>query len=125
MMNVRRFNMTRATAVACAIALLSAAGASLAAEPAHMDRPAPSKEMRAKMASAHEQLAACLRSDRPIADCHEEMMKQHDMMGHEMMRHGGDEHEGMDKGDCEHWSHHDHAMGNKPADKPADESTQK
>ncbi|HEX9472646.1 MAG TPA: hypothetical protein VF931_00555 [Steroidobacteraceae bacterium] len=125
MMNIRRFSMTRAAAVAFAIALLPAAGASLAAEPAHMDRAAPSKEMRAKMAGAHEQLAACLRSDRPIAECHEEMMKQHELMGHEMMRHGHDEHEDMDKGDCEHWSKHDHAMGDKPADKPANESTQK
>src|SRR5260221_614742 len=125
MMNIRRFSMTRATAVACAIAILSAAGASLAAESAHMDRPAPSKDMRAKMASAHEQLAACLRSDRPIAECHEEMMKQHELMGHEMMRHGHDEHEDMDKGDCEHWSQHEHATGDKPTDKAPDKSTPK
>jgi len=102
------------------MALLSVAGASFAAEPEHMDRPAPSKEMRAKMANAHEQMAACLRSDRPMVECHEEMMKQHEMMGHEAMHQGYEEHEGMDKGDCEHWSHHKHAMGNKPAEKPAD-----
>ena len=116
MMNVRRLSITCATAVACGIALLSIAGASLATEPEHMDRPPPSKEMRAKMASAHEQLAICLRSDRPIAECHEEMMKQH-----EMMHHGHDE--GM--GDCERSSHHEHAMGDKAVEKPADNPAQK
>jgi hypothetical protein len=118
MMKIRRLNMTRA--VACGLALLSVTGASLAAEPEHTDRPAPSGEMRAKMASAHEQFAACLRSDRPISGCHEEMMKQH-----EMMHHGRDEHDGMDKGDCEHWSHHEHAVADNPADKPADKPPQK
>lgn len=112
MMNVRSLSMTRATTAACGIALLSLAAASLAAEPEHMDRPPPSKEMRAKMASAHEQLAACLRSERPMAECHDEMMKQH-----EMMHHGHDEGMGMGIGDCEHSSHHEHAMGDKPAQK--------
>lgn len=119
-MNVRRLSMTRATTVVCGIALLSVAGVSLAAEPEHMDRPPPSKEMRAKMASAHEQLAACLRSDRPMAECHEEMMKQH-----EMMHQGHDEHEGMGMGEPEHPAHHEHAMGDKPALKPADKPDQK
>jgi hypothetical protein len=114
--------MTRATTVACGIALLSVAGVSLAAEPEHMDRPPPSKEMRAKMASAHEQMAACLRSDRPMAECHDEMMKQH-----EMMHQGHDEHEGMGMGmgDSKHSLHHEHAMGDKPAPKPADKPDQK
>jgi hypothetical protein len=120
MMNVRRLSMTRATTVACGIALLSIAGASLAAEPEHMDRPPPSKEMRAKMASAHEHLATCLRSDRPIAECHEEMMKQH-----EMMHHGHDEGMGMGMGDCEHSSHHEHTKGDKAIEKPADNPAQK
>jgi hypothetical protein len=124
MMNVRRLSMSRATALACGAAFLLVAGASLAAEAEHMDRPEPSKEMRAKMADAHEQLAACLRSDRPIAGCHEQMMKlhemmEHEMMGHGMMRHGHEEHEGMDKDDCAHGSQHEHTMGDKPADKPA------
>jgi hypothetical protein len=40
--------------------------------------------MREKMATVHEQLAACLRSDRPIAECHKEAMKQHqELMGKE------------------------------------------
>jgi hypothetical protein len=31
--------------------------------------------MRAQMATVHEQMVACLRSDKPIAECHTEMMK--------------------------------------------------
>ena len=34
-----------------------------------------STEQRAKMAEAHEKMAVCLRSDRPLKECHEEMMK--------------------------------------------------
>ena len=35
--------------------------------------PALSKENREKLAVIHEQMAACLRSDKSIADCHAEM----------------------------------------------------
>ena len=53
-----------------------------AAEPPSAAATGPSKETREKMAAFHEQLAACLRSDKPIADCHKEAMKHHkDMMG--------------------------------------------
>jgi hypothetical protein len=58
----------------------------------------PSKEMREKMALAHEKMAACLRSDHSIADCRQEMMKGCQEMGehacgmmgerHKMMMHG-------------------------------------
>jgi hypothetical protein len=34
----------------------------------------PSKEMRAQMAQLHEQMAACLKSDKSFADCHQDMM---------------------------------------------------
>jgi hypothetical protein len=55
-----------------------------AAEPPSTAATGPSKEMREKMAVFHEQLAACLRSDKPIADCHKEAMKHHkEMMGKE------------------------------------------
>ncbi len=44
--------------------------------------PEPSKELRAKMAAAHEQMAACLRTDRAMSDCRNEMMKEcHQLMG--------------------------------------------
>jgi len=37
--------------------------------------PMPSKEMREKMASVHEGMATCLRSEKPLAECRDEMMK--------------------------------------------------
>jgi hypothetical protein len=37
--------------------------------------PQMTAEQRTKMAEAHEKMAACLRSDRPLSECHEEMMK--------------------------------------------------
>ena len=36
---------------------------------------APTAEMRAQMATIHDQMAACLRSEKPVSDCHAEMMK--------------------------------------------------
>ena len=42
-----------------------------------------SQEQRQKMAVAHEKMAACLRTDRAVADCQSEMMKScKDVMGH-------------------------------------------
>ena len=43
--------------------------------------PAPSKEMREKMAAAHEKMAVCLRSSRDIAECRTEMRKSCQAMG--------------------------------------------
>jgi hypothetical protein len=37
--------------------------------------PQMTAEQRSKMADLHEKMAACLRSNRPISDCHNEMMK--------------------------------------------------
>lgn len=45
------------------------------AGPATGNAQPPSKEQREEMARAHEKMAACLRSDRPFADCHQEMMQ--------------------------------------------------
>jgi len=47
----------------------------LAADNALVGPPEPSKEIRAKMATLHEQMAACLRSDKSFGDCRSEMMK--------------------------------------------------
>jgi hypothetical protein len=72
---------SRLASLALIVGTLSVA---FAAEPPSSATPAagPSKEMREKMAAFHEQLAACLRSDKPIADCHKEAMKHHqEMMG--------------------------------------------
>lgn len=39
-------------------------------------------EQRQKMATAHEAMAVCLKSERPMSDCHDEMMKGcKDVMG--------------------------------------------
>jgi hypothetical protein len=115
---IRSAAFAHAAALTCLVALAATAGASFAAEPEHMDHPAPTKEMRAKMAAAHEQMAACLKSDRPIMECHEEMMKHHDEY---MMHHEDGEHEGMERHehDCMHRWHHDHdkaAADQPPAD---------
>jgi hypothetical protein len=60
--------------------ILASASAASAAEPPSRPPATPSKEMREKMAAIHEQLAACLRSDKPIADCRKEAMKNHQEM---------------------------------------------
>jgi len=62
--------------------ILGGMSVALGAEPPSTAPAGPSKEMREKMATVHEQLAACLRSDKPIAECHKEAMKHHqEMMG--------------------------------------------
>lgn len=68
----------RAVAATLLIALTSAAfGADPPAAPS-----APTKEMRDRMATLHEQMAACLRSDKSISECRTEMQKNcQSMMG--------------------------------------------
>jgi hypothetical protein len=56
------------------LVIMGASGA-FAADPPTGSQAAPSKEMREKMATLHEQMVACLRSDKPIADCHSQMMQ--------------------------------------------------
>lgn len=61
--------------------LLCAVATALAAEPPP-PASAPSKEMREKMATAHEKMAACLRSDREFTDCRRQMHQScTEMMG--------------------------------------------
>jgi hypothetical protein len=59
--------------------------------------PAMTAEQRNKMADVHEKLAACLRSDRPMSDCHEEAMKNcQDLLGANCpMGHGKEHQKGM------------------------------
>ena len=53
-----------------------------AASPWAQDQPAaPSPEMRAKMAAAHEKMAACLRSSKDITDCRAEMHRSCQALG--------------------------------------------
>ena len=85
------------------IASLVISWAAVAAEGAPPASAEPSKEMRAKMASVHERMAACLRSDKPFADCRREMMKScQKLMGEHgcpmMGMHDGMMNDGMMKG---------------------------
>lgn len=87
--SIRRF--TAAIAGAMLIALNSAA---FAAEPPVSAATAPTREMRESMATLHEQMAACLRSDKSISECRTEMQKHcQDVMGNQgctrMMGTGG------------------------------------
>jgi hypothetical protein len=87
-----------------AIALVLASSISLAANKT-ANMPSPTPEMRQKMAKQHEKMAACLRSDKPISECRQEMMRGcKDIMGPQgcpmmggmgMGRHNGMRHHGM------------------------------
>lgn len=79
---------------AAALICLSEARGADPAPPAASQPAAPTKEMREKMASLHEQMAACLRSDKSITECRQTLMRScrdslgpHDcpMMGMGMM----------------------------------------
>ena len=64
------------------------------------EMPAMTKEQREKMATMHEQVAKCLRSDKSAEDCHEEMKKSCMDMGEDncpMMRHHKDMKKDMKK----------------------------
>ena len=81
---------TASTLIACAAtALLGSFAMVFAADAPAPDKAAISKEMREKMASAHERVAACLRTDKSVDECHAELMKAHDSM----MGAAGDKHE--------------------------------
>jgi hypothetical protein len=74
-----------------------AVGSAVAADdaPSDMHHAPPSKQDREQMAKLHEQMAACLRSDKTMKECHEaarkaceESMGDHcQMMMHPMMEH--------------------------------------
>jgi hypothetical protein len=71
MKNRRTFSLS-ATAAVAALGIIYGSWAIAADPPA---KPPMSKEQRQKMALVHEKAAACLRSDRSMAECHQEMMK--------------------------------------------------
>lgn len=56
------------------IASMAVSAAAIAADSAPAGAAEPTKETRAKMATLHEQMAACLRSDKSMNDCRSEMM---------------------------------------------------
>ena len=53
-----------------------------AAEPGSKGKAEPSPEERAAMADAHQRMAECLRSERPMKECRGEMKKAHASFGH-------------------------------------------
>jgi hypothetical protein len=85
-MKVVKLRLATVAVAGIAVALL-AAGAAWSADPAPAApatkaAPAPSKETREKMAVLHEQMAACLRSDKSLSECHAQMMKScHESLG--------------------------------------------
>jgi hypothetical protein len=75
-MHTRRTSVAlRSTLAACTIALAISTGAAIAADAPQPAHTAPSKEMREKMATMHDKMAACLRSEKAVDTCHAEMMK--------------------------------------------------
>jgi hypothetical protein len=64
----------RARATVTALLLLFGAAVTLADTPPPEQRDL-SKDTREKMAALHEQMAACLRSDTPVLECHSTMIK--------------------------------------------------
>lgn len=67
----------RRAAVGIAVALLSVSAWSADPAPpvASPSAAVPSKEVREKMAMLHEQMAACLRSDKSFAECRAQMRR--------------------------------------------------
>lgn len=79
----------------------------------------PSSEDRAKMADAHQRMAECLRSDRPMKECRGEMKSAHGSLGHglrcehgESCPHGAScPHGDTCDGSCQHHGKHDGKHG--------------
>ena len=69
-----RVSQFRAQIVVASVLAILCASATLAANPPATAQSPPSKETREKMATLHEQMAACLRSDKSITQCHTEIM---------------------------------------------------
>lgn len=70
-MYLPRFAVGVAASLTAALLLAPGSAVSAADAPAI----APSKEMRGQMATLHEQMAACLRSEKSLSECRTEMMR--------------------------------------------------
>jgi hypothetical protein len=68
-------SVTRAALGAAVLLLGAGAWASDPPPQGSGSQAVPSKEVREKMATLHEQMAACLRSDKSFAECRTEMMQ--------------------------------------------------
>jgi hypothetical protein len=73
-MNIRQISC-RFVRIGIAAAFVAAVGVAFSAEPPSSTS-APSKETREKMAAMHDQMAACLRSDKSISECRTEAMQK-------------------------------------------------
>ncbi|MGZ3787871.1 MAG: hypothetical protein ACXVLQ_05075 [Bacteriovorax sp.] len=75
--------MTMATmTILMALASTTVFGADKAKAPAKKKMVEMTQEQRQNMASAHEKMATCLRSDKPVEECRKEMMQScQDTMG--------------------------------------------
>lgn len=82
-MNIpKKSTSARSFLAICAIAMVMGAGAAFPEDAPAPVHAAPTKEMREKMATLHDQMGVCLRSDKAIATCNEEMMQAcRDTMG--------------------------------------------
>jgi len=69
--------MNKFTLFLCVMSLSGnvAFGADSESKASHKKMPPLTTEQRQKMADAHEKMAVCLRSDKPLNECQEEMMK--------------------------------------------------
>lgn len=75
--NLLKFNLASVLVMACAVS-------APAADDTRPDCPAPTRQMREQMATWHEQMAACLRSDRAITECRAELARNHAQMMRKM-----------------------------------------
>lgn len=101
-MNIRAARGALLRVAVASIVMMAGAGVASAADMMKGEHPAPTKEMREKMATLHEQMAACLRTDKAIEECHKQMMKNcTDTMG---------------KDGCPMMNMHRRAMEHRPAD---------
>jgi hypothetical protein len=81
--------------IAFAMTLALAAGPAAFAE--HHDGKGMTPEQRAKMAEHHQKMADCLKSDKPMDECHKEMKADCEAMGEACPHHGHGKKKGHDK----------------------------
>lgn len=111
-----RSRSARGLAASIASVLLIAASSAVFA--ADAPTTVPSKELREQMATLHEQMAACLRSDKSMSECRTEMMRScQSMMGSQGCSTAMGMGMGMGGGMMGRgWGMHGHMMSAPPSD---------
>lgn len=85
--------------IAIVTMMIAGTGVAFCAEERPSTPPTPSKETRDRMATLHEKMAACLRSDKAFAECRTEMQTNcRSMMGEQGCPMGMGMHDQMMKG---------------------------